>query len=234
MPAPTSIRIRATATGRAVGGNRRGPEVAFMHSVLLPNTQRVLYWGYTRADQSRVWDYSTPAGSYLPPANQPADSPGLDANTSDMWSAEHTVLDTAAGTVLIHGGFSPDKSFNFDPGHADVDAGGATRPRIASTRPRLTLADGTRRDAVRADVQVDRDLHARRRAGRHRSPLPAAMNHHQYYPWTYLLPDGRLFIAGPARPDAPLRPRRAGGVPSRSQRSTATAAPAARKAPRCC
>jgi hypothetical protein len=72
------------------------PEVAFMHSVLLPNTQRVLYWGYTRADQSRVWDYSTPAGSYLLPANQPSDSPGLDPSTSDMWSAEHTVLDYCA------------------------------------------------------------------------------------------------------------------------------------------
>ena len=66
------------------------PEVAFMHSVLLPSTQRVLYWGYTRADQSRVWDYSTPAGTYMLPANQPADSPGLDLNTSNMWSAEHT------------------------------------------------------------------------------------------------------------------------------------------------
>ncbi|MGH7463441.1 MAG: hypothetical protein ACREMA_20730, partial [Longimicrobiales bacterium] len=60
------------------------PEVAFMHSVLLPDTQRVLYWGYTRADQSRVWDYSTPAGTYMLPASQPADSPGLDINTSDM------------------------------------------------------------------------------------------------------------------------------------------------------
>ncbi|MFC6673268.1 galactose oxidase-like domain-containing protein [Marinobacterium aestuariivivens] len=26
------------------------------------------------------------------------------------------------------------------------------------------------------------------------------MDHHQYYPWTYLLPDGRLFIAGPHDP----------------------------------
>jgi hypothetical protein len=26
------------------------------------------------------------------------------------------------------------------------------------------------------------------------------MSHHQYYPWTYLLPDGRLFIAGPHDP----------------------------------
>ena len=26
------------------------------------------------------------------------------------------------------------------------------------------------------------------------------MNHHQFYPWTYVLPDGRLFIAGPHDP----------------------------------
>jgi len=26
------------------------------------------------------------------------------------------------------------------------------------------------------------------------------MNHHQYYPWTYVLPDGRLFIGGPHDP----------------------------------
>jgi hypothetical protein len=26
------------------------------------------------------------------------------------------------------------------------------------------------------------------------------MNHHQYYPWTYLLPDGSFFIAGPHDP----------------------------------
>ena len=30
--------------------------------------------------------------------------------------------------------------------------------------------------------------------------VPAAMFHHEFYPWTYLLPDGRLFIAGPHVP----------------------------------
>ena len=29
---------------------------------------------------------------------------------------------------------------------------------------------------------------------------PLLMHHHQYYPWTYLLPDGKLFIAGPHDP----------------------------------
>jgi hypothetical protein len=30
--------------------------------------------------------------------------------------------------------------------------------------------------------------------------MPASMNHHLYYPWTYLLPDGQFFIAGPHDP----------------------------------
>ncbi len=39
--------------------------------------------------------------------------------------------------------------------------------------------------------------------------MPVSMNHHQYYPWTYVLPDGRLFIAGPHDP-ASLRRGSAG------------------------
>ena len=31
-------------------------------------------------------------------------------------------------------------------------------------------------------------------------PMPVSMYQHEYYPWTYLLPDGRLFIAGPHVP----------------------------------
>jgi hypothetical protein len=31
-------------------------------------------------------------------------------------------------------------------------------------------------------------------------PMPVSMNHHFFYPWTYVLPDGRLFIAGPHVP----------------------------------
>ena len=31
-------------------------------------------------------------------------------------------------------------------------------------------------------------------------PTPAQMAHHQYYPWTYELPSGKLFIAGPHAP----------------------------------
>jgi hypothetical protein len=173
------------------------PEVAFMHSVLLPNTQRVLYWGYTRADQSRVWDYATPAGTYLLPANQPADSPGLDINSSNMWSASHTLLDTGAGTALIHGGFSPITSFTFDPPSL-------TWTRVADTvgdrfyATTLTLGDG-RAAALYGNVKTI-EIYTDGIGWAAPIVMPASMNHHQYYPWTYLLPDGRLFIAGPHDP----------------------------------
>ena len=175
-----------------------GPEVAFMHSVLLPGTQRVLFWGYTRADQSRVWDYSTPAGAYMPPANQPADSPGLDLNTSNMWSAEHTILDTPTGTALIHGGFSPVRSFTFDPPTL-------TWTRVADTAhdrfyaTTLTLADGR---AATLYGQGSKTVEIYTHGAGWAAPIgmPVGMNHHQYYPWTSLLPDGRFFIAGPHVP----------------------------------
>lgn len=185
------------------------PEVLFMHSVLLPDTQRVLFWGRTRADQSRVWDYSTPAGSYLPPAdhNQPADSPGLNAGTSNMWSAEHTILDTAAGTVLIHGGFSPNKSFVFDPSSLTwTRVGDTATDRFYATT--LTLGDGraaTFYGGLTPTKTVEIYTHGVGWAppiqmpGPEDAPAPD-MDHHHYYPWTYLLPDGRFFIAGPHDP----------------------------------
>jgi FtsP/CotA-like multicopper oxidase with cupredoxin domain len=173
------------------------PEVAFMHSVLLPGTERVLYWGYTRADQSRVWDYSTPAGTYLPPANQPADAPGLTVNTSDMWSAAHALLDTAEGHVLVNGGFSPDKAFTFDPGTLTwTRVGDTAGNRFYATT--MTLADGRVATLYGNVKTVEIFTHG---AG-WGAPIamPAFMNHHQYYPWTWELPDGRLFLAGPHDP----------------------------------
>jgi hypothetical protein len=176
------------------------PEVLFMHSVLLPNTHRVLFWGRTRADQSRVWDYSTPAGIYLLPSNQPADSPGLDAGTSDLWSAEHTILDTAAGTVLAHGGFTPNKAFVFDPPSL-------TWTRVADTvgdrfySTTLTLGDG-RAATLYGGLTPSKSIEIYTHGVGWAAPIlmPAGMDHHAYYPWTYLLPDGRLFIGGPHDP----------------------------------
>jgi plastocyanin len=174
------------------------PEVLLMHSVLLPGTQRVLFWGRTRADQSRVWDYSTPAGSYLPPANQPIDSPGLNVNSSDLWSAEHTLLDTAAGTVLIHGGFTPNKAFVFDPPSLTwTRVGDTAGNRFYSTT--LTLGDG-RAATLYGSASKSIEIYTHGVGWAAPIAMPASMDHHQYYPWTYLLPDGRLFIGGPHDP----------------------------------
>ncbi len=174
------------------------PEVLLMHSVLLPGTNRVLFWGRTRADQSRVWDYSTPAGAYLSPANQPADSLGLDENTSDLWSAEHTILDTAEGHVLVHGGFTPNKAFTFEPGTLTwTRVGDTAHDRFYSTT--LTLGNGTVA-TLYGSASKSIEIYTHGAGWAAPVTMPASMNHHQYYPWTYLLPDGKLFIAGPHHP----------------------------------
>ena len=178
------------------------PEVTFMHSVLLPNSNRVLYWGYTEANQSRLWDYTTPAGAYSSPVNQPASLPGLDANSSDLWSAEHALLNDANGTLLAHGGFTDPGSalaFLFDPpANTWSQTGSTADSRFYSTS--MTIGNGrvlTLFGSASKTIEVY-DPGAGTWAA---SPaLPATMNHHQYYPWTYLLPDGRLFIAGPHVP----------------------------------
>jgi plastocyanin len=174
------------------------PEVAFMHSVLLPSTDRVLFWGYTRADQSRVWDYSTPAGSYMLPANQPVDFPGLDVNSSNMWSAEHTILDTPEGHVLIHGGFSPVTSYSFHPGTLTwARVADTAHQRFYSTT--LALSDG-RAATLYGSASKSVEIYTHGTGWAAPIAMPAFMNHHQYYPWTFLLPDERLFIAGPHDP----------------------------------
>jgi FtsP/CotA-like multicopper oxidase with cupredoxin domain len=176
------------------------PEVTFMHSVLLPKTKKVLYWGYTRNDQSRLWDYSTPAGSYSAPANQPATLPGHDMYTSDMWSAEHALLDTPEGHVLIHGGFSPNKSFTFNPDLAALawsEVQATAEDRFYSTT--LVIDDG-RALTLFGSASKSIEVYTHGMGWTPPIPMPASMHHHEFYPWTYLLPDGRLFIAGPHVP----------------------------------
>lgn len=173
------------------------PEVTFMHACLLPNTDLVLYWGYTRADQSRLHDTATDTVST--PANQPANELGGDIDLSDMWSAEHTFLDDGVGTLLVHGGFSPNQTFRFDPTTNTWTLTDATaHARFYSTT--LTLADGkalTLYGSASKSIEVYDPA-----SGTWGAPitLPAGMNHHKYYPWTFLLPDGNLAICGPHNP----------------------------------
>lgn len=178
------------------------PQVTFMHSVLLPGTEKVLYWGYTdnpaMGGQSRLWDYFTPAGIYSSPTNQPATLPGMDYNNSDMWSAEHALLNTAEGHVLIHGGFSPRTSFVFNPSTLNWSQVASTaQDRFYSS----TLLIGDNR-ALTLFGSASKSIEAYTHGVGWAAPItmPPFMNHHQYYPWTYLLPDSKLFIAGPHVP----------------------------------
>jgi FtsP/CotA-like multicopper oxidase with cupredoxin domain len=189
------------------------PAVTFMHACLLPQTSKVLYWGYTEANQSRLFD---PAGGGLgavaPPANQPATLPGFDADSSDLWSAEHTFLDDANGRLLAHGGFTGPgtnafagnvHSFVFDPTTESWSATGDTADsRFYATT--LTLADSkalTLFGSGAKSIEVF-DPTANGGLGVWSAPaaLPVDMHHHEFYPWTYLLPGGKLFIAGPHNP----------------------------------
>lgn len=174
------------------------PEVTFMHSVLLPQTDRVLFWGYTRADQSRLWDYSVPGGAYSLPANQPASLPGMDPSSSDMWSAAHTLLDTSEGLALVHGGFSPNRCFTFNPGTSSwAQVQDTVHNRFYATT--LTIGDG--RAVTLYGPGVDEiEVYTHGPGWTPPAPVAGAMVHHEFYPWTYLLPDGRLFIAGPHVP----------------------------------
>lgn len=173
------------------------PETLLMHSILLPNTKRVLFWGQTRADQARIWDYSTPAGSYQSPANQAADLTG-DTGTSDMWSSGHAILDTTEGLVLIHGGFSPNRAFTFNPQTSTyTQVANTANDRFYPTT--LVVPDGR---AVTLFGSASKSFEVFTPGGGWSAPItvPASMIHHEYYSWTYVLPSGLLFIAGPHTP----------------------------------
>ena len=185
------------------------PEVTQMHAVLLPRTEKVLYWGYTRNDQSRLYDYSTLNGIVTSPANQPQHlAPAEPAGDSDLWSAEHALFDDADGTVLAHGGLTQGsvRSYLFNPqselwSRTDDSA----MARFYSTTIKLNdeqlmtlYGSGTKGYEIYTPSAA---------AGAKWSP-PVALpwNEHIYYPWTWLLPDGHLFIAGPHVPTRKFDP----------------------------
>lgn len=175
------------------------PEVTMMHSMPLANTTKMLYWGYTNVDQSRLFDWTT--DTYSQPSNQPADLPGHNQSTSNLWSGQHSFLNDSVGTVLAHGGLTQGqrKSFLFDPGTESWSPTADTADaRFYSTT--LTLADG-RLMTLFGSASKSIELY-NPAVGNWDPPIamPAAMNHHVYYPWTYLQPDGKLFIAGPHDP----------------------------------
>lgn len=172
------------------------PEVTMMHAVLLPESEKVLYWGYPSQDRSRIWDaaaasYSIPANQYSDVAVDPADP-----NTWDLWSSEHAHLDVPEGKVLAHGGQCSTESFLFDPATLLWAATGPTVPdRFYSTT--LTLPDGKILTLfggwpARADSLEIYDPAAGTWSG-----LKTMPGTYWFYPWAYVIPGDRIFIAGP-------------------------------------
>jgi len=175
------------------------PLVTFMHSALLPKTNKVLFWGYVRTDQSRLWDYTTPAGKYDFPQNQPGDVAPAPPTPPycNLHSAGHAYLDNDEGTLLAHGGESQDEkqTLLFHPPTLQWERKSPTdHGRFYATT--LTLPDGkllTLFGSLGPDSIEVYDPGT----GTWSAPkaLPASFDY-RYYPWTYLLPGGELFIAG--------------------------------------
>ncbi len=207
--------VQLDRCANAVGGQWEElpglPEVTFMHAVLLPNSQRILYWGYgPRTDQSRMWDQIT--GLYTQPANQPQ-SLAADEN---IWSGAHAHLNDVAGTILVHGGYhfnsnppltpqTERRAFLFDPvtgsfsATADLNTGRfyPTTITLANGRP-LTLF-GQDNASPGAPAVTSFEIYTPGGGGAWSAPKSLPFNYF-YYPWTFLLPGGDLFIAGPQKP----------------------------------
>jgi hypothetical protein len=183
------------------------PGIIFMHAVLLANTTSVLFWGEgPRPDQTRLWDQAT--GLYTSPANQPANiSPD-----QNLWSGAHNYLNDAAGTVLAFGGFDlanvvvapGQRAFLFDPpsrtfsGAADLNVSRFYPTAITLGDGRIMTLFGTDRNGVDV-LRNSFEIFTPGGAGSWSAPEPLPFNY-LFYPWTFVLPGGDLFIAGPQKP----------------------------------
>jgi len=201
----------ANATGGTWEELPNLPGVTFMHAVLLANTKRVLFWGYgPQADQTRLWDQST--GLYTQPFTQPA----VLAPDQNMWSCGHGYL--ADGTVIANGGFlfalvapmtvdTERRSFSFGPG--GTAWAGAPDTNIGRFYPTtITLGDGRLMTLFGQDhgagggaTASTLEVFTPGGGANWSAPkaFPASFAYF-YYPWTFVLPNGDLFIAGPQRP----------------------------------
>jgi FtsP/CotA-like multicopper oxidase with cupredoxin domain len=187
------------------------PGVTVMHAVLLANSDRILFWGYgQRPDQARLWDQTT--GLYTLPANQPLD---IQAD-ENIWSCGHARLSDTVGTVLINGGFNTGggvdddterRGFLFDPTTNMFRVTGDMHgQRFYPTT--ITLANGhvmtlygsvnSGTTPVTSSFEIF-DPSGAGGAGAWSAPTPLPFNY-LWYPWTFVLPLGDLFIAGPQVP----------------------------------
>jgi hypothetical protein len=188
-------------------------------------------------DEDGERTYAADPGAYSQPGNQPFDvtQPPNSRPLANIWSAEHAYLADPAGSLLVHGGFTPNETYLFDPGSLTWTRQNPTAAeRFYSTT--LTLADGrllTLYGSGSKSLEVY-DPGTGTWSPPINVPMPA-MGHHQYYPWAYLLPGGKIFIAAHTCPrSASTGARRGSPTSSRSRQSLGNAAPAVRRAPPCC
>lgn len=181
------------------------PEVIMMHSALLPDSQKVLFWGKTRVDQSRLWDMGT--GLFSVPGNQPALLPGETADNSDLWSAAHAFL--ADGRLLAHGGLTegaaatPTKAYLYDSANAapwsetdETAEGRFYASTIALADGKILTMQGTPCNCFNPVSNTIEVYDPGTGTWSAPKPMPATFDY-LFYPWLYLLPDGELFIGGP-------------------------------------
>jgi FtsP/CotA-like multicopper oxidase with cupredoxin domain len=206
--------VQLDRCANAVGGKWEElpglPEVTFMHAVLLPNSTRVLFWGYgPKSDQTRVWDQAT--GMYSQPANQPQ-SLAADEN---IWSGSHAHLSDPTGTILAFGGYhfnanppltpqTEHRSFLFNPATStwsatsDLHVGRFYPTTVVLADGRALTLYGQDNASPGAPTATSLEVFAPG-AGAWSAPKDLPFNYF-YYPWTFLLPTGDLFVAGPQKP----------------------------------
>jgi len=211
---PVTLTRCIDATGGKWEELPGAPQITMMHAVLLANSNRVLFWGYgPRADHARIWDQTT--GLYTSPANQPA---ALSAD-ENIWSGAHAYLNDAAGTILCFGGFistptrpipppwSADterRAFLFNPttnsfSHASELHTGRFYPTAISLPDGRPMTLFGQDNANGAATAASLEVFTPGGAGTWSAAKALPFNFF-YYPWTFVLPSGELFIAGPQKP----------------------------------
>jgi hypothetical protein len=139
----------------------------------------------TRADQARIW--VIPAGRFVSVAGEPNRRSAETSTTRICGHQLPTRYQKAwrSCTVASH---QIKPSLLID--HLDLHS---SRHRATSlTQP--TWSSATDAHALFGSASGNRVTHG---VGWAAPIVPLGMQHHEYYPWTYLLRDGRLFIAGP-------------------------------------
>lgn len=208
--APVKLDRCASITGGKWEEVPGRPGVTMMHSALLAQTDKVLFWGYGDPgflpNTTRLWD---PVGGYTLPSNQPvAFAPAGNPNFSNLHSAGHAYLDDGQSTLLAHGGETQggQQSFLFHPTGTQWAIIAATVDnRFYATT--LTLADGRLLTMFGFGNSIEvydpaSNTWSNGIGGPAGSVLPlpsppAVPNlDYRFYPWAYLMPGGDIFVAG--------------------------------------